>query len=85
MLMHMHTRTTIRLPDELYAEVRRRSVENGLTVTSFIEQALRDALDQDYRASRERFVLQPYEGSGLLSGVDLTDSAALLDLMDGST
>jgi hypothetical protein len=76
-------RTTLRLPDELYGDVRRRSLEDGVTVTSFIEQAIRRALSQDERSPRERFVVQPFEGSGTHPGVDLTDAAALADLMEG--
>ena len=76
-------RTTIRLPDELYDEVRRRSVERGVTVTSFIERALRDSLAEQSKVPARPFVVTAFKGNGTLPGVDLNDSAALLDVMEG--
>ena len=75
-------RTTIRLPDELYTEVRRRSADQGVTVTSFIEVALRAALVEHERDPRP-FQVRPFSGTGTLPGVDLTDSASLLEAMEG--
>jgi hypothetical protein len=76
-------RTTIRLPDELYGDVRRRSVQDGVTVTAFIEQAVRTALAHEDRSPVQRFEVKPFRGSGTYPGVDLTDSAALAELMEG--
>lgn len=81
--MLCHMRTTIRLPDELYDEVRRRSVDRGVTVTSFIERALRQALERPTRASVRPYAVSAFKGNGTLPGVDLNDSARLLDLMEG--
>jgi Arc/MetJ family transcription regulator len=75
-------RTTIRLPDELYADIRRRSLDEGTTVTSFIEEALRAAIARGDRSSRERYTVVPFQGSGTQPGVDLTDSESLLELME---
>ena len=75
-------RTTIRLPDELYSEVRRRSLEGGITVTSFIEEALRAAINQQ-SARTKPFEVVPFAGDGVQPGVDLFDSASLLDVMEG--
>lgn len=76
-------RTTIRLPDELYGDVRRQSLAKGVTVTTFIEQALRAALERQENIAPGRFVVIPFEGSGVQPGIDLTDSSALLDAMEG--
>ncbi len=79
-------RTTLNLPDDLYREVRTTAAATGRTVTSVVEEALRDALAR-YRAElaggRERFVVTPHGAGGLLAGVDLDDSAALVDVMEG--
>lgn len=75
-------RTTIRLPDELYAEVRRRSADKGVTVTFFVEGALRAAL-VEHEGERGPFQVRPYPGTGTLPGVELTDSASLLEAMGG--
>ncbi|GIG29786.1 hypothetical protein [Cellulomonas marina] len=78
-------RTTFHLPDDLYRDVKRVAVEDGRTMTSFVEQALRDALARHRAPSseRERYVVTPLGGQGLHAGVDLADSAALLERMDG--
>ena len=78
-------RTTVRLPDDLYREVKRRAAEAGTTFTAFLEEALRLRLAQAGGSSqRERYRVRPLdERGGLQPGVDLDDTAALLDRMDG--
>lgn len=77
-------RTTISLPEPLLAEARRRALETGRSLTSFIADAVRESLARQ-RASKDRtpIRLTTYGGSGLQPGVDLDDSAALQDLIDG--
>lgn len=74
-------RTTIRLPDELYNEVRRRAIDEGVTATAFIERALRRAMLD--RSPAARFTVEPFHGTGTRPGVDLHDNAALLEVMEG--
>jgi hypothetical protein len=78
-------RTTIRLPDDLYQQVRTEAMAAGRTTTSFIEEALRAALlrRQAVRPDGEHYRVEPFAGTGMLPGVDLSNSAALLELMDG--
>ncbi len=76
-------RTTINLPDDLLARIKRRAADSRTTVTAFIEDAVREALAK--RAKRARSAqteLLTYGEKGLQPGVDLDDSAALLDIMD---
>ena len=81
--MLVHVRTTIRLPDELYTEVRVQAATQGATVTSFIEEALRESLRRHLdRATTLPYVVEPYRGGVVLPGVDLDDNAALAELMD---
>lgn len=54
-----------------------------MTVTSFIERALRQALERPTRASVRPYAVSAFKGNGTLPGVDLNDSARLLDLMEG--
>jgi plasmid stability protein len=76
-------RTTVRLPDDLYRQVRVRAAADGATVTAFIEAALRAALmSREAQPQREPYCVSPVYGGGLLPGVDLDDGAAMLDLMD---
>jgi hypothetical protein len=63
---------------------KRRAVETGRTLTEVIEEALRLALGRRPAATAAPPAALPTFGSGgVLPGVDLDDTAALLDLMDG--
>lgn len=78
-------RTTIRLSDHLYTEVRVAAASSGSTVTSFIEQALRAELARRAAAADATpFQLKTWggKGMGVQPGVDLSDNGALLDLME---
>lgn len=76
-------RTTIRIDDDLLAEAKRVAEERGTTLTQVIGDALREALARRHRApSRKRVRLPTFPGSGLMPGVDLDDSASLLELME---
>jgi len=77
-------RTTVRLPDDLYSQVRAAALQADLTVTSFIEDALRAALlrRQQPAAHADRYRVDVFDGTGVMPGVDLADNAALLDVMD---
>ena len=78
-------RTTIRLDDDLMRAVKRHALESGTTVTAVIAQALRERLqrhrDRTSRPPTALSLVTTGEG-GLLPGVDLDDSAALIELMD---
>lgn len=75
-------RTTIRLDDELLTKAKRAALERGTTLTAVIEDALRRALTPSTEPRRDDVVLPTFRGNGLQPGVDLDDSASLLDLME---
>jgi Arc/MetJ family transcription regulator len=78
-------RTTIRLDDRLMAAAKRRAAETGRTFTAVVEDALRQCLAPTRPTGRRRPVkLRTVGGRGVRPGVDLDDSAALLDLMESS-
>ncbi len=82
--MSRHMRTTVRLNDTLLEAAKREAAKRGETLTALIETGLRLALEQPRRARRRRVVLPECRaGGGTLPGVDLDDSAALLDIMEG--
>ena len=77
-------RTTVRLDDDLLRKTRALAAETGRTLTAVIEDALREALArQRARRTRPRVALPTFKGQGLQPGVDLDDSAGLLDIMNG--
>ncbi len=75
-------RTTIRLDDELLTRAKRAALERGTTLTAVIEDALRRALTPGAPAPREDVALPTFRGDGLRPGIDLDDTASLLDAMD---
>jgi hypothetical protein len=76
-------RTTVRLDEELFHEVKRVAAEERTTLTALLEQALRELLARRReRSLRPRVPLPTYTGLGLQPGVALGDTAALLHLMD---
>ena len=79
-------RTTIRLPDDLLREAKQRAAETDRTLTSLIEDALRAALrgKPENGEPLKPLRLATYGRGGTLPGVDLDDSAALLDRMEST-
>jgi hypothetical protein len=76
-------RTTIRLDDQLLRDAKQLAARTGRTLTAVISDSLREALARDAAPEpRQRFQLPTFGGDGLRPGVDLDDSAALLDLME---
>jgi hypothetical protein len=77
-------RTTIRLDARLLAEAKKRAADSGRSLTAVIADALRESLGR--RATRVRrtpLKLRTVTGDGLQPGVDLDDTAALVDRMEG--
>jgi len=76
-------RTTIRLDDALLREAKAAAAASGRTLAELVEDAVRQSLARRPAVpARERVSLPTFKGGGLLPGVDLDDSAALLDLME---
>ena len=76
-------RTTLRLDDQLLAEVKKLAVDTGRTFTEVVEDALRLTLVQRKERKRAKPVrLHTCGGKGLQPGVDMTNNAARQDLMD---
>jgi hypothetical protein len=76
-------RTTLNLDDDLMRAAKDKAHTEGTTLTSVIEQALRASLfDRQEPTERQRYEVPVTGGLGLRPGVDLDDSAALLDIME---
>lgn len=76
-------RTTITIDDQLLAEAKAVAARSGRTLNAVVEDALRASLArQRHPTPKLRVVLPTFSGGGLMPGVDLDDSAGLLDLME---
>jgi hypothetical protein len=76
-------RTTVRLDERLLAEAKKHAAETGRTLTAVLEDALRETLARRRVRVRKKPVrLKTVKGDGVRPGVDLDDTAALLDMME---
>jgi len=76
-------RTTVRLDDRLLRQLKEHAARSGRTLTAIIDEALRQFLARGEGPKRlPPFRVSTFKGR-LRQGVDLDDSAALLDLMEG--
>ena len=79
-------RTTIKLDDELLLEAKTIAARTGRTFAEVVEDAVRDSFARR-RQARQRSelpTLPSFGHGGLRPGVDIDDSAALLDIMNGT-
>ncbi len=77
-------RTTIRLNDDLLAEAKQAAIRSGRTLTAVIEDALRQALRPAQPKAKRRRIRLASSGEGWVRpGVNLDNSAQLLDIMEG--
>ncbi len=80
--MARHMRTTIRMNPSLLSQAKRHAQDHGKTLTLLIEEALKEKLSRRPAAAPPRTVTLPTFSSALQPGVNLNNTAALLDLMD---
>lgn len=76
-------RTTVNLDEELLTKAKIAAAREHRTLSEIIEDALRQAFARSAHCSEQPPIELPvFHGNGLLPGVDLDDSDALLELMD---
>ena len=75
-------RTTINLDEALLAEAKQVAARTGRSLTAVVEDALRQSLHRRHQATLGAIELPVFGEGGMRPGVDLDDSAALLDIME---
>jgi plasmid stability protein len=75
-------RTTVRLDDDLYREVKARAAREGRTVASVLEDAVRVGMRRPAAAEAKPFVNVPSGRGGVMPGVDLSDNSSLSEFLD---
>jgi hypothetical protein len=79
-------RTTVRIDHQLLSEAKALAAASGRTLDSVVEDALREKLTRTPARGSDRPIKLPtFSGGQLRSGVDLDDTASLLDLMERSS
>jgi plasmid stability protein len=75
-------RTTIRIDDELYREVKARAARSGQTVAAVLEDAVRRGLNPPEQRTASPYTVRVSGRGGLRPGVDLASNASLRETMD---
>ncbi|MBN2440778.1 MAG: hypothetical protein JXJ04_05515 [Spirochaetales bacterium] len=76
-------RTTIRIKDNLLLQAKKIALENHTTLSALVEEALQEKLLQiKHQYERKPVKIITFKGKGLQPGVDLDNSAALLEIME---
>ena len=76
-------RTTVRLDPHLLAEAKKLAASSHRTLTAVIEDALREVVSRRRRRpGRRQTKLTIVGGRGVTPGIDIDDTASLLDAMD---
>ena len=78
-------RTTLRLDDELYRQAKARAATLGMSLTKFLEEAIRERLHAPMPAPRRQRLRLPVSSAvgGLAPGFStLEDAVAAADLAD---
>jgi hypothetical protein len=79
----MNMRITVRLDPHLLAEAKTVAALSGRTLSAVIEDALCESLNRRRtRRATSNGKLPTFRGKGLRPGVNLDDSAALLELIE---
>lgn len=72
------------IDDRLLIEVKTIAAASGRTLTAVVEDALRESVARRRAVTRvDRVELPTHRGGGVQPGIDLDDTAALLEAMDG--
>jgi hypothetical protein len=78
-------RTTLAIDDTLLKEAKKQALAHHQSLAKYIESAVREKLAEDVREAPPPYrPLKTFKGTGVRPGIDLNDSAGLLDAMDGN-
>ena len=75
-------RTTVDINDLLLQAAKSQAARDRRSLKAVVEQALREFLSRRGRTDADGPPIPVFHGQGLQPGVDLTDNAALEDLMN---
>ncbi|MDQ3629840.1 MAG: ribbon-helix-helix domain-containing protein [Actinomycetota bacterium] len=75
-------RTTVSIDDDVLGAAKRRAADEDRTLSDLITEALRERLARRAPAEGDRYEAVTWGKGGTLPGVDITNNAAVRDLMD---
>ena len=76
-------RTTVNIPDDLLRQAKQVAAKRSCTLSEIIQEALQKVFSQQRTAGLQRPTrLTTFRGQVVLPGIDLDNSATLLDAME---
>lgn len=75
-------RTTLNIHDGLYADIKKLAKESNTSVSAIVHDFLLEAFTRRANRKRDPVELPVYHGRGTQPGVDITDNAGLLAIME---
>ncbi len=80
----MTERTTVRLPDGLLTQAKRKAAKEGRTLTSLIEEGLRRVIADNRHSKPAKRVMPRVSKArgGVMPGVDLDDMSSIQEVED---
>jgi hypothetical protein len=77
-------RTTVTIRDDLLRRARQLALARSCTLSELVEESLQQALAGQQAGARPKPGRPPtFRGRGLQPGVDLDNSASLIEIMEG--
>lgn len=76
-------RTTIRIDENILTSAKKEAASRHISLTKLIEEALQEKLYlRNRHPARRKVHIITVDGKGLQPGVDIDDSAALLEVLE---
>ena len=75
-------RTTIRISDDLYREVKTLAARSGRTVAAVLEDAVRRGLAGGEQRTAQRYTVRVTGTGALRPGVDLSSNSTVAEALD---
>ena len=75
-------RTTLSIDDGLYSDIKKVAKESNRSISSIVHDFLLESLLRRRGRTRDPVELPVFHGTGTRPGVDITDNAGLLAIME---
>ena len=75
-------RTTVNIDPDVLRKAKQRAADEGRTLSDLVTETLRERLARRRPPGRGSFAAVTFGEGGTLPGVDVTNNAAVRDLMD---
>ena len=75
-------RTTLNIHEGLYADIKKLAKESDMSISSIVHDLLLESLMRRENSNQEPIDLPVFHGTGTQPGVDITDNAGLLAIME---